>query len=87
MDTTTATEKDLLRIAYTAKDPRKRLEALDALRARLAQVERGAVLALKLAGATWSEIGALRGTTRQAAQQRYGAPQAPRTSPGRKKRP
>ncbi|GGM03359.1 DUF3887 domain-containing protein [Dactylosporangium sucinum] len=53
-------------------------QALDAVRAAESRL-RGAVDAAREAGHTWSEIGEVLGTTRQAAFQRFGRPIDPRT--------
>lgn len=71
MDTKHASPRDLLSVALGAKNPTKRLEAIDALRRRLTKEEDEAVFAMRLHGATWEAIARARGTTTQAAHKRY----------------
>lgn len=63
--------RDLLTVAYSGKTPRKRLEAIDALRRRLEDQEQQTVFSMRLSGATWEDIGKARGTSTQAAHERY----------------
>jgi hypothetical protein len=49
------------------------LHGIDALRARLVEQEDYAALRARQLGATWEQIGAALGITRQAAHQRWGA--------------
>lgn len=56
-----------------ADGPMSRLEAARRLREAAEEVEAAQVAAARKAGATWSEIGACYGLTKQGAQQRFRA--------------
>ena len=56
-----------------ADGPRVRLDAARLLREAAEEVEAAQVAAARKAGATWNEIGALYGLTKQGAQQRFRA--------------
>jgi DNA-directed RNA polymerase specialized sigma24 family protein len=53
-------------------DPLDRLEAIRVARGSLAGEEREQVRTARVAGATWEEIGAALGVTRQSVHERYG---------------
>jgi hypothetical protein len=53
-------------------DPHKVLDAARRLREAAEEIEQAAAGQARWAGATWHEIGALYGTTKQGAQQRFG---------------
>lgn len=53
--------------------PLQRLDTLAAVRALLEEYTERAVAQARTRGATWEDIGAYLGVTRQAAQQRYGS--------------
>ena len=55
------------------KDPLDRLEAVRWARGEIEAIEVDSVAAARVAGATWSDIGALYGMTRQGAQQRFSS--------------
>ena len=55
-----------------AEDPVERLTAGHELRQLADQVEAESVIAARAAGVSWKRIGALYGTTKQGAQQRFG---------------
>ena len=52
-------------------DPLRRLDAVRTAKVRLDDLEAEAVSAARAAGATWRDIGALYGLTKQGAQQRF----------------
>lgn len=54
-----------------AKDPASRLAAARAVRESAEELEQALVDEARAGGATWSEIGAAYGMTKQAAQQRF----------------
>jgi hypothetical protein len=56
-----------------AEDPIVRLDAARRLREAADELEAAQVEAARLAGATWTEIGACYGLTKQGAQQRFRA--------------
>ena len=63
---------DLLEQAHNDQRPaQKRLDALDALRNALTQTECYLIHDLRVEGMSWTDIGALFGVSRQAAQQRF----------------
>ena len=67
----------LTRLAATA-DPLDRLRLVTQLRGLVEALEHDAVELARESGATWKEIGAVNGLTKQAAQQRFrrdGPPQ------------
>ncbi len=72
-----------------ADEPMSRLEAARRLREAAEELETAQVEAARKAGATWIEIGAFYGLTKQGAQQRFRAarhqPQAAAVAPGSKK--
>jgi DNA-directed RNA polymerase specialized sigma24 family protein len=61
----------LLHAATNRTLPSEQLRAIVALRDALDKEEREAVLALRESGVSWQDIGAMLGTTRQAAQKRF----------------
>ena len=72
-----------------AGGPISRLEAARRLREAAEELEAAEVEAARKAGATWNEIGACYGLTKQGAQQRFRAARDPAkavtAAPGRKK--
>lgn len=59
-------------------DPLDRLEMVRWARSEIEALEVASVVAARESGATWSDIGALYGMTRQGAQQRFAAATGPR---------
>lgn len=76
---TVATKKPAKRILAAlgaieaADDPMRRLDAARILRETAEELEAAQVEAARKAGATWIEIGACYGLTKQGAQQRFRA--------------
>jgi molybdenum cofactor biosynthesis enzyme len=72
-----------------AGEPISRLEAARRLREAAEELEAAEVAAARKAGATWDEIGACYGLTKQGAQQRFRAARSQSkgvtAAPGRKK--
>ena len=72
-----------------ADGPMSRLEAARRLREAAEELEATQIEAARKAGATWNEIGACYGLTKQGAQQRFRAPheqaKAVTAAPARKK--
>jgi hypothetical protein len=68
-----------LQAVTSAVTPLAALDAARQLREAAEDVERARAREARQAGATWTQIGALYGTTKQGAQQRFGA----FTTPGR----
>lgn len=56
------------------EDPLDRLNAARSAREELEQLEADSVSAARAAGATWKDVGALYGLSKQGAQQRFRAP-------------
>lgn len=54
-------------------DPLRRLDSLREMRDFATWLEEETIAGLRSEGWTWAQVGDLLGTTRQAAQQRYGA--------------
>ena len=72
-----------LRALDLADEPMSRLETARVLREAAEELEAAQVEAARKAGATWIEIGACYGLTKQGAQQRFRPPrdQAKKTEP------
>jgi hypothetical protein len=73
------TAADRFGAAWTEPDPLTAVAAARQLAGAVEETLRAAVDRARTAGRTWQEIGALLGTTRQAAFQRFGRPIDPRT--------
>lgn len=67
--------------AVSASDTTAALDAARRLREAAEEIEQAAAADARWVGATWTEIGALYGTTKQGAQQRFGRnlPKRPRS--------
>jgi hypothetical protein len=74
--------REALNSLASAADPRQRLDAARCLREAAEEVEQSAAAQARWAGTTWHEIGALYGTTKQGAQQRFGKHLRRRPRPG-----
>lgn len=61
-----------LRRALSGGSGADRIESVRELRQTLEWAENEAVMAMRLAGASWSDVGAACGVSKQAAQQRFG---------------
>lgn len=66
--------------ALSASDTTRALDAARRLREAAEEIEQAAAADARWVGATWTEIGALYGTSKQGAQQRFGRnlPKRPR---------
>ncbi|MBC3194501.1 hypothetical protein H7X46_25970 [Pseudonocardia sp. C8] len=64
-------------------DPLEVLDAARQLREAAEQIEWESARDARAAGVTWSRIGALYGTSKQAVQQRFGRLPGPRSTPAR----
>jgi len=62
-------------------DPLERLDAIRGAREALEQLAQDAVDEARASGATWKQIGALYGISKQAAQQRFRRPTADVAAP------
>ncbi len=78
-----ARARDALGLLGSAEGPAQRLDAARRLREAAEEIEQFAAADARWDGTTWTEIGALYGTTKQGAQQRFGKNLPKRPRPGR----